>query len=119
MENTEQTKNSTAFIKENGRKKTYTFEFPLKLDLLGKIIRALRRVQNLSQEKFGELIGVQKSQISKLETSDKNVTFGTLLKVFKALRAKVSFKIELQNKKELLSLKQALEIHDENKVMAK
>jgi len=45
------------------------------------------------------LIGVQKAQISKLEKNANNVTVETILKVFNALKAKVNFKIELQNKR--------------------
>jgi len=41
------------------------------------------------------LVGVQKSQISKLEKGSKNVTIATVLKVFTALKAEVKFRVEL------------------------
>jgi HTH-type transcriptional regulator / antitoxin HipB len=71
------------------------FEFELKLELIGNMIKAVRKERNLTQEQLGELIGVQKSQISKLENNAKNLTIETILKVFEALKAKVHFKIEL------------------------
>ena len=74
------------------------YEFELNLELLGEMIRATRLRRNLTQEQLGELIGVQKAQISKLEKNANNVTVETILKVFSALKAKVNFRVELQNK---------------------
>ena len=74
------------------------YEFELSLELLGEMIRTTRLQRNLTQEQLGELVGVQKAQISKLEKNANNVTIETILKVFNALKAKVNFRIELQNK---------------------
>ncbi len=74
------------------------YEFELNLELLGEIIRTTRLQRNLTQEQLGELVGVQKAQISKLEKNANNVTVDTILKVFNALKAKVNFRIELLNK---------------------
>lgn len=73
------------------------FEFELKLDLIGEMIKTARKERHLTQEQLGALIGVKKSQISKLENNAKNVTIETILKVFEALKAKVNFKVELMN----------------------
>lgn len=75
------------------------YEFELNLELLGEMIRVTRQQRNLTQEQLGELVGVQKAQISKLEKNANNVTVETILKVFNALKAKVNFMIELQNKR--------------------
>ena len=75
------------------------YEFELSLELLGEMIRTTRLQRNLTQEQLGELVGVQKAQISKLEKNANNVTVETILKVFNALKAKVNFRIELQNKR--------------------
>lgn len=72
------------------------YEFELNLDLLGEMIKTARLQRNLTQEELGELVGVQKAQISKLERNTNNVTVETILKIFNALKAKVNFKIELQ-----------------------
>ncbi len=74
------------------------YEFELNLELLGEMIKSTRLQRNLTQEQLGELVGVQKAQISKLEKNANNVTVDTILKVFSALKAKVNFRIELQNK---------------------
>lgn len=71
------------------------YEFDLQIDVLGIMIKSVRKERNLTQEQLGELIGVQKSQISKLERNTKNVTIETILKVFKALKAKVKFSVEM------------------------
>ena len=71
------------------------YEFDLRMELLGDMIKSVRKERNLTQEQLGELIGVQKSQISKLERNTKNVTIETILKVFKALKANVKFSVEM------------------------
>jgi len=49
----------------------------------------------MTQGELGKLIGVQKAQISRLESNTSNVTVDTLLRVFTALRAKVKLQVEL------------------------
>ncbi|GAB4509056.1 helix-turn-helix domain-containing protein [Allomuricauda sp.] len=71
------------------------YEFDLRMELLGQMIKSVRQERNLTQEQLGELIGVQKSQISKLERNTKNVTIETILKVFGALKANVRFSVEM------------------------
>jgi transcriptional regulator with XRE-family HTH domain len=48
---------------------------------------------------IGRVVGVQKAQISRLESNASNVTMDTLMKVFSALKAKVKLQIELPNAK--------------------
>ena len=71
------------------------YEFDLKVEVLGEMIKSVRKERHLTQEQLGELIGVQKSQISKLERNTKNVTIETILKVFTALKANIRFSIEM------------------------
>lgn len=73
------------------------YEFELKLELVGDMIKAARKERNLTQEQLGQLIGVKKAQVSRLENNASNVTIDTILKVFNALEAKVNFKVELLN----------------------
>ena len=82
------------YIGEKGTAKREQFEFDLKLDILGDMIKKARKEQNLTQEQLGHLIGVQKAQISKIETNAKDVRFSTVLRVFEALKAKVKMTIE-------------------------
>ena len=73
------------------------FEYELQMDLIGKAIKEARKERNLTQEDLGKLIGVQKAQISRLESNASNATMETLLKVFTALKAKIKLKVELPN----------------------
>ncbi len=84
---------------KRGTPKREAFENELRIDLLGYAIRQARQERNLTQEQLGELVGVQKAQISKIENSVKNARFETIIKVFNALGAKVNFNVELNKKK--------------------
>ncbi|WP_026711796.1 helix-turn-helix domain-containing protein [Flavobacterium filum] len=86
-------------IGKRGTKKREAFENELRIDLLGQAIKQARQERNMTQEELGELVGVQKAQISKIENSVKNARFETIMKVFEALGAKVNFNVELNNKK--------------------
>jgi HTH-type transcriptional regulator / antitoxin HipB len=73
------------------------YEYELRMDLLGRMIKAARQERNLTQEELGRLVGVQKAQISKLESSANSATVDTILKVFKALKAEISFNVKLED----------------------
>jgi len=77
-----------------GNPKRDQYEYELKVELLSEQIKALRKEQNLTQEQLGKLVGVQRAQISRLENNSTNVTIGTILKVFNALKATVNFRVE-------------------------
>ncbi|MDY0083826.1 MAG: helix-turn-helix transcriptional regulator [Ignavibacteriaceae bacterium] len=57
------------------------------------MIKQARKERHLTQSQVGELIGVQKSQISRIVRNAKNVTIKTILRVFRALKAKVNFNV--------------------------
>jgi len=44
---------------------------------------------------LGELVGVKKAQISRLENSTGNVTFETVMRIFNALGAKLNLKLQI------------------------
>jgi HTH-type transcriptional regulator / antitoxin HipB len=71
------------------------FEVELQIDLIGQAIKETRKERKLTQEELGKLIGVQKSQISRIENNASNVTIDTLMRVFNALQAKVKLQVEL------------------------
>ena len=75
------------------------FEYELQMELIGKAIKQTRQECKLTQEELGKLIGVQKAQISRIESSASNVTIETLMKVFSALHANVKLQIELPHLK--------------------
>ena len=76
-----------------GTPKRDQYEQELRVEILAEQIKELRKERNLTQEELGKLIGVQRAQISKLENGMSNVTIGTVLKVFNALRAQINFSI--------------------------
>jgi DNA-binding XRE family transcriptional regulator len=76
-----------------GTSKRDLYEMELSVELLAEQIKQLRKERKLTQEQLGKLIGVQRSQISKLENNTGNVTIGTILKIFTALKAEVNFRI--------------------------
>lgn len=82
-----------------GTERRDKFEYELQMDLIGKAIKETRQERQLTQEALGKLVGVQKSQISRLESNASNATMDTLMKVFGALKAKVKFHVELSNSK--------------------
>jgi len=86
------------YIGEKGTKKRDEFENELRLDLLGQAIKQARQERNLTQEELGELVGVRKAQISKIENSTTDARFTTVLRVFEALGAKVNFNVELNHR---------------------
>src|SRR2546430_17635662 len=87
------------YIGKKGTQKRDDFENELRLDLLGQAIKEARQERKLTQEQLGELVGVKKAQISKIENSATDARFATILKVFKALDAKVNFNVELNRRK--------------------
>lgn len=85
------------YIGQVGTKARDEYEYQLRMDVLGKMIKAARRERNLTQEELGKLIGVQKAQISKLESSANSATIDTIIKVFKALKAEINFSVKMEN----------------------
>lgn len=85
------------YIGEIGTSERDEFENELRLDLIGKAIKQARKERKLTQSQLGELVGVQKAQISKIENNLTDARFDTILKVFKALNAKINFNVELLN----------------------
>ena len=71
------------------------FEYELQMDLIGQAIKQTRQERNLTQEELGKLIGVQKAQISRLESNASNATIDTLIRVFTALKVKATLQVEL------------------------
>lgn len=85
------------YIGEKGTKERDEYEYELRMELLGRMIRATRKEQNLTQEELGKLVGVNKSQISKLENHANSATIETILKVFQALKAEINFNVKIED----------------------
>ncbi len=85
------------YIGKEGTIERNEYEYELRMDIIGKMIKQARQDRNLTQEQLGELIGVQKSQISRLESSANSATVDTIIKVFKALKAEINFRVKIEN----------------------
>lgn len=85
------------YIGKVGTTERDEYEYELSMDVLGKMIKSARQERQLTQEELGKLIGVQKAQISKLESSVNSATIDTILKVFKALKAEINFNVKLED----------------------
>lgn len=85
------------YIGKEGTPERDAYEYELKMEVLGKMIKTARKDRNLTQEQLGKLIGVQKSQFSKWESSANSATVATILKVFKALQAEINFNVKMKN----------------------
>ena len=66
-------------------------EFDQRMDefLIGDAIRHTREANHLTQEQLGELMGVRRAQISKIE-SGKSITYSTIVRAFKAMGVKTA-----------------------------
>ena len=82
------------YIGKKGTPERDSYELELKVEVLGETIKKVRKDRHLTQEELGKLVGVNKSQISKLERNTKNVTIATILKIFNALKANIKFSVE-------------------------
>lgn len=90
------------FIGKKGTIERDQYEYELRMDVLGRMIKKARIERNLTQEQLGEKIGVKKAQISKLENSSNSATIGTIMKVFKALDADIKFNVKIENEQLVL-----------------
>ena len=89
-------------IGQRGTPPREKFEYELRMDILGAMIKEARKRNRLSQEQLGALIGVQKAQISKIENNTKNFRLLTILPVMDALGMRVKLSVEYDDKENLI-----------------
>ncbi|MGM9764294.1 MAG: helix-turn-helix domain-containing protein [Candidatus Cryptobacteroides sp.] len=77
---------------KKGTKKRDAFEARIEKDWeqyqIGEAIKAIRKSQHLTQEQLGEMMGVKKARISRIEKGE-GVTLSAIVNVIKALGAPV------------------------------
>ena len=69
---------------EKGTSLRNQYETDVQVYLIGEAIRQARQSKNLTQEQLGEMIGVKRAQVSRIENG-RNLTLSTVSKVFKAM----------------------------------
>jgi HTH-type transcriptional regulator / antitoxin HipB len=99
MKSTSLSEMKDKYIGTIGTEERDEYEYELRMDVLGRMIKKARQEQNLTQEQLGELVGVKKAQISKLESSTNSATIDTIIKVFKALKAEINFNVTIEKQK--------------------
>ena len=68
------------------------YEAELQSFLIGEAIKKARKSQNMTQEELAQKIGVQRAQVSKIE-SGRNLTLSTGARVFRAMGMEASLSI--------------------------
>ena len=82
-------------IGKKGTNQREEYEFELKLELIGDMIKMARKKRKLTQEQLGVLVGVKKAQISRLENSTGNLTFETVMRIFNPLETKITINLQM------------------------
>ena len=81
------------FIGKVGTTERDEFEAKLKKEVddffIGEAIKQARKKQGMTQDELGELMGVKKSFVSKIE-SGKGIAYSTIMRAFKALGAETA-----------------------------
>jgi DNA-binding XRE family transcriptional regulator len=85
------------YVGQTGTTAREEYEYALRMDVMGRMIKAARQERNLTQEELGKLVGVGKAQISKLENSTNSATIDTIIRVFRALDAEIHFNVKLED----------------------
>lgn len=77
-------------IGEKGTPRRDKLDADLQTFLMGEAIKKAREERHLTQEQLGNLIGVKKSQVSRMENGA-NLSFSTMARVFKAMNISAHF----------------------------
>lgn len=77
-------------IGKKGTPRRDKLDADLKTFLMGEAIKKAREERHLTQEQLGNLIGVKKSQVSRMERGA-NLLFSTMARVFKAMNISAYF----------------------------
>lgn len=68
------------------------YETQMNSFLMGEAIKKARQSKHLTQEQLGEMMGVKRAQVSRIEKGH-NLTFSTIARAFKAMGISASFEI--------------------------
>lgn len=78
-----------------GTPKRDQFEAELQADIIAYQLKQLRIQQHMTQEQLAEKVGIDKTQISKIEKGTRNLTLDTITRIANALGAKINFSIQV------------------------
>lgn len=81
-------------VGKKGTPEREQFEDELSADVLAYKIKKLRKEKHLTQTQLAEKLGVDKTQISKIENGKLNMTIQSINRILRALDARISFDIQ-------------------------
>jgi HTH-type transcriptional regulator / antitoxin HipB len=88
-----------------GSPKREQYEQEFKSELIGEFLREIRREKDLTQSEIAKKMGIKdKSGISKIENNLSSQRIDTIIKFILALDAKMTIKLEYDNKTKELEL---------------
>jgi HTH-type transcriptional regulator / antitoxin HipB len=82
------------YIGKRGEPSRNEYEAELQADVIAYHLKQLRIKQQLTQQQLADLVGMDKTQISKIENGTRNLTIETITRIANALGAKVNFSIQ-------------------------
>jgi HTH-type transcriptional regulator / antitoxin HipB len=82
------------YIGKQGTPNRNEFEAELQADVIAYHLKQLRIKQQLTQQQLADLVGIDKTQISKIEKGTRNLTIETITRIVNALGAKIHFSIQ-------------------------
>lgn len=77
-------------VGKKGTPRRDAMETELQSYLIGEAIKQARKQKNLTQEQLGQLMGVQRAQVSRIERGH-NLTISTIVRAFKAMDIPAAF----------------------------
>jgi DNA-binding XRE family transcriptional regulator len=89
---------------KKGTSKRELYETKLNEEIIGGLIRQARQKQNLTQDELAKKLGINKSNISKMENNIKSMRIDTLMNVLNVLDAEVLIHVELKVGKRQLKI---------------
>lgn len=79
-----------SIVGQKGTARRDALEADLQAYLIGEAIKQARKEKNLTQKQLGELMGVQRAQVSRIENGH-NLTIATIVRAFKAMGVPAAF----------------------------
>lgn len=79
------------FIGEKNTPERIKYEQKLQLELIGQYIKSVRKEKKLTQTELGNICGMKKQQVVKIENNYNSCNVKTLMKVLDALDIKLMF----------------------------
>ncbi len=80
-------------VGEKGTERRNAHDEAVNSYLMGEAIKQARLSKNLTQIQFGEMIGIKRAQVSRIENGH-NLTFTTIARAFKALGIAASLDVD-------------------------